>query len=150
MTVNFPRGRGKAWTVHAADGRDWVIRRDSGRQTSRVPVEYEHDVNGGGVGLILGANVMFWAIALYLFINNRPHVPWYFLIFPVLFGIFIGCWWWMTRLWTVIAETAQGEAEYWTGKARGRRSAREAMRVIERDLRTRGTPGRSDGRMERL
>lgn len=148
--MRLPRGRGKAWTVHAADGRDWVIRRDSGRHTSRSPVEYEHDVNGGGVGLIIGANVIFWLVVVYLFINNRPHVPWYFLIFPVTFGIFLAAWWWMSRPWTLVAETAQGDPEYWSGRVQGRRSAREEMRIIERTLRTRGTPARSDGRMERL
>lgn len=139
-----------AKTVAAADGRTWSVRRNIEWRSPATGDEFEHDVDGGrgALVLIMSALILFW-VALLLWTPTQVHVPWYLLIIGLFVLGFFPVRWILRRPWTLVAETSGGygpemEAEHWTGMVRGRSRAKEEMRVLVRNLRTRATPGHGD------
>jgi len=137
-----------AKTVAGADGRTWVVRRNIEWRPPATGDEFEHDVDGGrgAALLILSALFLFWAV-LFLWIPSQAHVSWYLRIAGLVVLLFFPARWVLNRPWTLVAETNGGydlPAEHWTGLVRGRTRAKEEMRVLTRNLRTRATPGHGD------
>ena len=137
-----------ARTVAGADGRTWSVRRNIEWRPPATGDEFEHDVDGGrgAVLLILSALVLFWLVLL-LWVPTQVHVPWYLWLIGLCVVLFFPIRWVLHRPWTLVAETPGGydlPAEHWSGLGRGRGRAKEEMRVLVRNLRTRATPGHAD------
>lgn len=143
-----------ARTVAGADGRTWSVRRNIEWHPPATGDEFEHDVDGGrgAVLLILSALVLFWVV-LFLWAPSKVHIPWYLLIAGLVVLLFFPIRWVLRRPWTLVAETPGGydlPAEHWSGIVRGRGRAKEEMRVLVRNLRTRALPGYSDSPLQRV
>ena len=137
-----------ARTVAGADGRTWSVRRNIEWRPPATGDEFEHDVDGGrgAVLLILSSLALFW-IVLLVWTPTQVHVPWYLWLAGLIVLGFFPARWILRRPWTLVAETSGGydlPAEHWSGMVRGRGRAKEEMRVLVRNLRTRATPGHAD------
>ena len=137
-----------ARTVAGADGRTWSVRRNIEWHPPATGDEFEHDVDGGrgAVLLVLSALGLFWLV-LFLWAPSQVNVPWYLLLAGLIVLAFFPLRWVLRRPWTLVAETPGGydlPAEHWSGMVRGRGRAKEEMRVLVRNLRTRATPGHAD------
>lgn len=146
-------------TVVGLDGRTWAVRRNVERSVPATGDEFEHDVDGGNGAaiVVLAVLALFWVVlvAWALLPGSRVHVPLYLWIGAGLIALFFPVRWWLRRPWTVVAETdgAYDEenktpAERWTGLIRGSARAGEEMRIVERRLRTSGTPGHADSPLQ--
>jgi hypothetical protein len=144
----------RAKTVNGVDGRTWQLRRNVEWSRPATGDDFEHDVDGGrgAAVLILSALFVFWVI---LFVWSPPylHVPRYLWIGTLLILVFFPIRWWLRRPWTLVAETAGSyepdlPAEKWTGLVRGGAKAREELRIVERRLRTQGTPAHGDSPLQ--
>jgi len=139
-------------TVAGNDGRTWSIRRNIEWSVPATGDDFEHDVDGGrgAAVLILSALTIFW-IVLLVWTPAQVHIPWYLWTLGVVIVLFFPLRWWLRRPWTVVAETAGSydlPAERWTGLVRGGAKAREELRIVERRLRTLGTPGHADSPLQ--
>ena len=137
-----------ARTVIGVDGRTWSVRRSVAWSLPATGDDFEHDVDGGrgAVLLILSALVLFWVVLL-VWLPSQVHVPWYLWLVGLIVLLFFPLRWVMRRPWTLVAETPGGydlPPEHWSGMVRGRGRAKEEMRVLIRNLRTRATPGHAD------
>lgn len=139
-------------TVNAADNRTWTVSRKFEWTMPATGADFEHDVDGGrgAVFMILSALVLFWVL-LVIWMPEQVHVPWFIWLAGVVIALFFPVRWFLRRPWTIVAETEGGydlPAEHWTGMIRGVAKAREEMRVVVRNLRTRATPGHADSPLQ--
>jgi len=132
--------------VVAVDGRPWVLRRSIVWRSDHADHHFELDAQSGGTEFIVTGLVLFWCLLIYIFIHNRPHVPGYFWVIIAVIAAFFAVVWMLTRWWDMVAETTN-PVERWYGRTRGRANARDELRVIERSIRTHGSPAREGGRL---
>ncbi len=143
-------------TVAGADGRSWELRRNIEWSPPVTGDEFEHDVDSGrgGTWIVFSGLSLFW-VALLAWLGSHVHIPWFLWLVALVVVGFFPVRWYLRRPWTVVAETEgsyQDElpAERWTGLVRGGSRAREEMRVAQRSLRTRATPGHSDSPLQQV
>jgi len=142
-----------AKTVDAADGRRWSVRSNIEWATPATGDDFEHDVDGGrgAAVLILSALFVFWLV-LVVWTPELVHIPWYLWLLAAAVVLFFPVRWVLRRPYTIVAETEgvrSGDQEvlppeHWTGLVRGSSRAREEMRWVVRNLRTRATPGHAN------
>jgi hypothetical protein len=139
-------------TITGVDGRTWSVRRNIEWSLPATGDDFEHDVDGGrgAAFLILSALFVFWLI-LIVWSPSQLHVPWWLWLAAVLIVGFFPFRWLLRRPWTIVAETAGSydlPAERWTGMVRGGSKAKEELRIVQRRLRTQGTPGHADSPLQ--
>lgn len=149
-----------ARTVDAADGRQWSVRSNIEWATPATGDDFEHDVDGGrgAAVLILSALFLFWLV-LVVWTPELVHIPWYIWVLGVAAVLFFPTRWMLRRPWTIVAETEglrdrEGNElsppEHWTGLVRGSARAREEMRWVVRNLRTRASPGHANSPLHQV
>jgi hypothetical protein len=138
-----PRRNPASRVVRAVDGRTWVVRRSIRWRHTEPPAAYEHDITEG-VPIIVAAVVIFWGVVAYLWFGGKVHTPWYFWLIALFVAAVIAGRWAITRAWVITAECGD-PVEKWEGVVLGRSAARAETRLMERALRTYGTPHRHDG-----
>lgn len=140
-------------TVIGSDGREWQVRRSIlwSQPATGEEGTFEHDVDGGGgaVILVLSSLVLFWAVLVAWGVVINIYVPWFYWLIALLIVGFFPVRWYLRRPWMLVATTdgtyEEGlPPEHWTGTVRGLGKSREETAVLVRQLRTRGTPTRTD------
>jgi hypothetical protein len=139
-------------TITGVDGRTWSVRRNIEWSLPATGDDFEHDVDGGrgAAFLILSALFVFWLIIV-VWSPSQVHIPWWMWLIAILIVGFFPFRWLLRRPWTIVAETAGSydlPPERWTGMVRGGSKSKEELRIVQRRLRTQGTPGHADSPLQ--
>jgi hypothetical protein len=148
----------KTKMIEGSDERVWEVSRSVEWSRPAIGDDFEHDVDGGrgAAVLIISSLITFWVI-LFVWSPAQLRVPGILIVLGVLILAFLfPIRWWLRRQWTIVAETngsdvkgnVKGSPEMWSGLVRGSAKAREEQRVVERMLRTQGTPAHADSPLQ--
>ena len=143
----------KSKMIEGSDERVWEVSRSVEWSRPAIGDDFEHDVDGGrgAAVLIISSLITFWVI-LVIWSPAHLRIPWVLWVLGVAIVIFlVPIRWWLRRQWTLVAETKgneKGPPEMWSGLVRGSAKAREEQRVVERMLRTQGTPAHADSPLQ--